>query len=192
MVATSGRFSVRGFTMRRLSTSFVAIAVLATGFLVADTVEAAKSRSAAERRQRPGKGYFANSPSNRSYNNRSIVRSTPRYVTPQTYARTPVTRSAPVVTRTPRRVSTSANRVVRQRYVSPSGRVVQTSPVTRSTRVYRSNGRVVVGQPTYSSRAVSSPRIISERVIRVTPAAPVESEVPATASQPKETTVRRQ
>ncbi len=139
--------------MIRLTPTAVVAAALLGLFVTADIAEAAKSRSAVERRQRPGKGYFATKTTpTRSYNvNRSMFRSTPMN---RSY-------SAPA-------------------YVTPAAPLVQQSripraPVASAPRVIRSSP-VVISPPVYGT----APRIISERVIRTSPAPTVIT--PSTSS----------
>lgn len=172
--------------MPRFTTSAFAIAALLAGFVVVDTAEAAKSRSIQERRQRPGKGYFAPKTStNRSYSsNRSMFRSTPRYTTPSYVAPRSYT-PAPTYT-------APAAPVVQQSYTTPgnivsSPRVISSSPVVTSQPRVIYSSPVVTSQPgvVYSSPVVTSqpiitsqPQIISERVVSPPMPAASSSNVP--------------
>tara|TARA_R110002072_G_scaffold284006_1_gene447816 strand:+ start:33451 stop:33975 length:525 start_codon:yes stop_codon:yes gene_type:complete len=158
--------------MSRHFTSAFAIAALLGSFIIVDTAEAAKSRSSIDRRQRPGKGYFApKGNTNRSYSSsrpmfRSAPRySAPRYVAPRTYTPAP-TYTAPVIRSAPVMQPTAP--VVQQSYTQPSN-VVSTPRVFYNTQ----------------------PRIISDRVIAID-GVPVDSQSqPAVTTQPGGTIFRR-
>lgn len=116
--------------MTRLTPTSIAAAALLGLFVMGNVAEAAKSRSIQERRQRPGKGYFApKTTQSGSYSsNRSMFQNSPqRYtapVAPRTYA-------APQQTTVPR------SYVMPQQSYVPQSNVVISQP-SMSAPIYRS------------------------------------------------------
>ncbi len=168
--------------MQKFNTRTCVLVALMGGFLIADTAEAQQTRSVADRRQRPGLGYWAKPSQSSSYNNRSYNNNSrnnwsfsgnnQRYSAPRTYTQpsSTVVRSQPSVIH--RSYPTPGTIVQPQTVVSRPGTVIHSQPTT----VIPNSGRVIHTVP--PSHVVGSPGVYPLGVVQQSPvvAPPVNSQ----------------